>query len=193
MPEKKKMQKDMIKKFLPIGVQNFAQMINGNFVYVDKTRYVYELARVPQAFYFLSRPRRFGKSLLVSTFKALFEGRKDLFKGLWVENSDWDWKPHPVVNIDFNGIDATNATLLQESLSIALDKIAELHEVALPERREGGDGARVAAPPQLLDGGLLDLPVPGGQVRDQLPEFGGFAFLGGGGERQEAGGRETLR
>ncbi|MDZ7362798.1 MAG: ATP-binding protein [candidate division KSB1 bacterium] len=122
-----------MKKFLPIGVQNFAQMINGNFVYVDKTRYVYELARVPQAFYFLSRPRRFGKSLLASTFKSLFAGQKELFKELWIANTDWTWKPHPVVIVDFNGIDATNATILEESLSSALDKIADSYGIALQE------------------------------------------------------------
>lgn len=120
-----------MKKFLPLAVQDFAQMITGNFVYVDKTRHVYEMAHVPQAYYFLSRPRRFGKTLLVSTLKALFEGRKELFKGLWIENSDWAWKPHPVVQIDFNGIDATEAAILEKSLSVVLDKIAEPHGILL--------------------------------------------------------------
>jgi len=120
-----------MKKFLPIGVQDFAQMIDGNFVYVDKTRYVYEIARVPQAFYFFSRPRRFGKSLLVSTLKSLFAGRKDLFKNLWIEKSDWPWKPHPIVNVDFNGVDATDAKILEKSLSITLDEMAELHQLTL--------------------------------------------------------------
>jgi hypothetical protein len=120
-----------MKKFLPVGVHVFAEMINGNFVYVDKTRWIYEMARIPQAFYFLSRPRRFGKSLLVSTLRALFEGRKELFKSLWIENSDWTWKPHPVVQLDFNGMDATTATTLEKSLSITLDEIAERHAVEL--------------------------------------------------------------
>ncbi|MFQ5633605.1 MAG: AAA family ATPase, partial [bacterium] len=60
-----------MEKFLPVSVRDFGQMITGNFVYVDKTRYVYEMVRVPQAYYFLSRPRRFGKSLTVSTLAAL--------------------------------------------------------------------------------------------------------------------------
>lgn len=59
-----------MEKFLPISVRDFEQMIDGNFVYVDKSRYVYEMARIPQAYYFLARPRRFGKSLLASTLKA---------------------------------------------------------------------------------------------------------------------------
>jgi hypothetical protein len=122
-----------MKKFLPVGVSNFAEMIEGNFVYVDKTRRIYEMARIPQAFYFLSRPRRFGKSLLVSTLKELFEGRKELFKGLWIENSAWDWKPHPVVTVDFNGIDATNVTTLEKSLTSTLNQTAKLHGITLNE------------------------------------------------------------
>ena len=65
----------------PIGIQDFAKIINGNMVYVDKTDLVYQLAS-SEGVYFLSRPRRFGKSLLVSTLKYYFQGRKDLFKGL---------------------------------------------------------------------------------------------------------------
>lgn len=118
-------------KFLPISVRDFGLMITGNFVYVDKTRFIYEMARVPQAYYFLARPRRFGKSLLVSTLKALFEGRKELFKGLWIENSAWEWKSHPVLEIDFNEVDARNAQTLQESLSNRLDHLAGLHDVEL--------------------------------------------------------------
>jgi len=123
-----------MEKFLPISVRDFEQMITGNFVYVDKSRYVYEMARIPQAYYFLARPRRFGKSLLASTLKALFEGRKDLFKGLWVETSGWDWKPHPVLEIDFSEIDAADTATLQESLSIALDRAADVHGLQLSHR-----------------------------------------------------------
>jgi hypothetical protein len=120
-----------MEKFLPISVRDFEQMIAGNFVYIDKTRYIYEMARVPQAYYFLSRPRRFGKSLLVSTLKALFEGRKELFKGLWIENSDWPWQPHPVIEIDFSEVDLTDVGTLQESLSNRLDHLAGLHGIQL--------------------------------------------------------------
>jgi len=106
-------------------------MITGNFVYVDKTRYIYEMARIPQGFYFLSRPRRFGKSLLVSTLKALFESKKELFKGLWIENSHWQWQPHRVVQIDFNGVKSSDAKALEKSLLITLDQIAAQHGVVL--------------------------------------------------------------
>jgi hypothetical protein len=120
-----------MEKFLPLSVNDFPQMITGNFVYVDKTRYVYEMARVPQAYYFLSRPRRFGKSLLVSTLGALFEGRKELFEGLWIANSDWQWQKHPVVEIDFNGIKVTDADSLEKSLLLTLDRIAKAHGIKL--------------------------------------------------------------
>ena len=86
----------------PIGIQDFASIINGGFVYVDKTELVYQLACV-KGVYFLSRPRRFGKSLLVSTLKYYFQGRKDLFKGLKMEQLEKDWKEYPVFEIDFNG------------------------------------------------------------------------------------------
>jgi len=120
-----------MEKFLPTSTHDFPQMITGNFVYVDKTRYVYEMARIPQAYYFLSRPRRFGKSLLVSTLGALFEGKKELFKGLWIENSDWPWKTHPVIRIDFSEIDLTNAEALEKHLLVVLDEIAEQHAISL--------------------------------------------------------------
>jgi hypothetical protein len=120
-----------MEKFLPISVRDFDRMITGNFVYVDKTRYIYEMVRIPQAYYFLSRPRRFGKSLQVSTLKSLFEGRKELFKGLWIERSDWPWQPHPVVNIDFSQIKLTDAEALEKSLSITLDENAERNGVTL--------------------------------------------------------------
>lgn len=85
-------------KRLPIGVQSFSKMRNENFVYVDKTEHIYNLARYG-GHYFLSRPRRFGKSLMVSTIKQLFQGNRPLFKGLWIEDK-WDWsKTNPVIHI----------------------------------------------------------------------------------------------
>jgi hypothetical protein len=120
-----------MEKFLPISVRDFEQMIAGNFVYIDKTHHIYEMVRIPQAYYFLSRPRRFGKSLLVSTLKALFEGRKELFKGLWIENSDWRWQPHPVLELDFSEVDLTDVETLQASLSNRLNHLAGLHGIQL--------------------------------------------------------------
>lgn len=88
------------RKLLPIGVQTFKKMRGNDYVYVDKTEHIYNLAST-QSQYFLSRPRRFGKSLMISTFKELFEGNRLLFKGLWIEDK-WDWsKIHPVIHLSF--------------------------------------------------------------------------------------------
>ncbi len=84
-------------KPLPISIQHFEELREKGAVYVDKTPLIYNLATHGKA-YFLSRPRRFGKSLLISTFDALFSGKKNLFEGLWMDQSDWDWKSHPVKN-----------------------------------------------------------------------------------------------
>ena len=83
----------------PIGVQTFEEMINGKYVYVDKTDLVYDLAS--RHICFLSRPRRFGKSLLISTLDAYFSGKKELFKGLKIEDLEKDWTEYPVLRIDF--------------------------------------------------------------------------------------------
>ena len=90
----------------PIGIQTFSQIIEQDFVYVDKTDMVYSLATEGKV-YFLSRPRRFGKSLLLSTLRAYFEGRKELFRGLKIEALEKDWHPHTVFHFDFNGINFT--------------------------------------------------------------------------------------
>ena len=85
----------------PIGIQSFPDIREREFVYVDKTAFVYRMALMGK-FYFLSRPRRFGKSLLVSTMEAYFLGRKDLFKGLAIEQLETEWKTHPVLHLDLN-------------------------------------------------------------------------------------------
>ncbi|KKP25010.1 MAG: AAA-ATPase, partial [candidate division TM6 bacterium GW2011_GWF2_30_66] len=91
---------DYMKK-LPIGLQAFSTLIEDGCVYVDKTKYIYELI---QGYYiFFSRPRRFGKSLLCSTLCELFSGNRDLFKGLWIdENTDYCWPVHPVIYLDLS-------------------------------------------------------------------------------------------
>lgn len=96
----------------PIGIQSFDQLIEDGYVYVDKTDLVYRLVKEGKI-YFLSRPRRFGKSLLVSTLKNYFLGRKELFKGLKMEALEKDWKVYPVFHIDFNGGNFTQKGVLQ--------------------------------------------------------------------------------
>ena len=107
----------------PVGIQTFAKIIGGGYTYVDKTHYIKSLLSQGQ-FIFLSRPRRFGKSLLLSTLEAYFEGRRDLFKGLAADNMDLDWKPSPVLHFDFN---AENFSL-ENGLELLLDSYLRTHE-----------------------------------------------------------------
>ncbi len=90
-------------KKLPIGVQTFSKLQKGGYAYVDKTELIYQLTHRAGDYYFLARPRRFGKSLLVSTLKSAFSGQKSLFKGLYLEKN-WDWDiAYPVIEISFGG------------------------------------------------------------------------------------------
>ena len=89
-------------KKLPIGRQEFSELINENCIYVDKTEFIFKLLN--QKYFFLSRPRRFGKSLLLNTIKEIFYGNKELFKGLWIYDKI-DWQIHPVIKISFSKID----------------------------------------------------------------------------------------
>lgn len=86
----------------PIGIQNFGELRNNNYVYIDKTGLIYRLTHTNKV-YFLSRPRRFGKSLLVSTLEAYFLGKKELFKGLAMESLEKEWNTYPVLHVDFSG------------------------------------------------------------------------------------------
>ena len=86
----------------PIGIQSFEKLVTEGYCYVDKTEQIYQLTH-DGTIYFLSRPRRFGKSLLVSTLKNYFLGKKELFKGLAIEKLETEWKKYPVFHIDFNG------------------------------------------------------------------------------------------
>jgi hypothetical protein len=95
-------------KKLPIGIQSFEKLRDDNYVYVDKTRFVYDLAHSGGNYFFLSRPRRFGKSLLLTTLKAYFEGKRNLFEGLAIMELEHDWKQHPVLHLDLNTGDYTS-------------------------------------------------------------------------------------
>lgn len=116
-------------KKLPIGIQTFAELIQENYLYVDKTRHIVELIQAGK-YFFLSRPRRFGKSLLVSTLYEIFSGNQTLFQGLSISNQI-EWLPYPVIVIDFNGISSNDAKVFQTSLSFFLKKVASRYEVTL--------------------------------------------------------------
>lgn len=104
----------------PVGIQTFKDIREGGFVYVDKTRYVYELAHRAGKAYFLSRPRRFGKSLLLSTMQAYFEGRRELFEGLEIAELETNWEAHPVIRLDLSTVKTTDPGQLIDLLDFAL-------------------------------------------------------------------------
>lgn len=114
---------------LPIGIQSFEELRKGGFLYIDKTWYIHKLA-TSNKYYFLSRPRRFGKSLLVSTLRGLFEGNRELFEGLWIENH-WDWTAtNPVILLQFNKA-SYKISGLEAALHEELERLSELFDVSL--------------------------------------------------------------
>lgn len=104
-------------KKLPIGIHTFSQIIAENYLYIDKTKEAYELVNTYK-YAFLSRPRRFGKSLFLTTLQSLFEGKKDLFKGLYIYDK-YDFTPYPVIRIHWGG-DFTSKSSLQSEVHSAL-------------------------------------------------------------------------
>lgn len=110
----------------PIGIQSFDKIILDGYVYVDKTQQIYNLVHTG-TIYFLSRPRRFGKSLLVSTLKNYFLGRKELFKGLAIERLETEWAEYPVFHIDFNGDDFTMAGTLEKKISGMIESWEQIY------------------------------------------------------------------
>jgi predicted AAA-ATPase len=112
-------------KLLPTDISSFELLIKNNCVYVDKTEYIYLLFGTGLRYYFLSRPRRFGKTLLISTLEHLFLGNRELFKGLWIDSSDWQWKKHPIVHLDFTAIAHDSAERLDQGIRDKLDLISE--------------------------------------------------------------------
>ncbi len=113
----------------PIGIQSFEQIITDGYVYVDKTALLYTLTHEGKV-YFLSRPRRFGKSLLVSTLENYYLGRKELFKGLAIEKLETEWKEYPVFRIDFSTGVFSNATVLTQSVDGLLTEWEDKYKVA---------------------------------------------------------------
>jgi hypothetical protein len=105
----------------PIGIQSFSEIRKGGYVYIDKTAQIYELATTGK-YYFLSRPRRFGKSLLLSTLEAYFLGQKDLFKGLAIEKLEKEWTVYPVLHIDMTSEDYTDEAGLKAMLNMYLSQ-----------------------------------------------------------------------
>lgn len=125
----------------PIGIQDFESLRTNDYTYVDKTSLIYKLANEGK-YYFLSRPRRFGKSLLVSTLSAYFSGKRELFKGLEIEQLDKDWKKYPVMHLDLNTDKYDSKEVLEQRLNLFLSDWEEhygrnINEVTLSQRFEG--------------------------------------------------------
>ncbi len=114
-------------KFCPVGIQTFEKIIEGNYLYIDKTEYVYNLAKSAPTYYFLSRPRRFGKSLLTSTLKSYFEGRRELFKGLAIDKLETEWTQYPVLHFDMSTAKHVDKEQLESMLRFQLSEYERIY------------------------------------------------------------------
>ena len=120
-------------KNLTSSVYSFEKLRNEGYLYVDKTEFIWNLINPAGESYFLSRPRRFGKSLTLSTLKSVFQGKKELFKGLAIYDKPYDWKKHPIIHLDLNGFDFSTVEAVNSSLSRLMRETAEIHHVTLAE------------------------------------------------------------
>ena len=116
-------------RYLARDVSTFSLMIEGNYIYVDKTQDIYNLYAKKDRYHFLARPRRFGKSLLISTLKELFSGKKELFKGLWIDSSDFAFEEHPILHFDFSSIAHRSPEDLNTSLHKRINDIAKSYDI----------------------------------------------------------------
>ena len=121
-------------KLYPVGIQTFEEIITRNLLYVDKTEYVYRMTHSGGKHFFLSRPRRFGKSLLVSTFKSYFLGKKELFKGLAIEKLEKDWTEYPVLHFSMAGGKHMEKDQLERYLDFELNKLEKLFGIDTPRQ-----------------------------------------------------------
>ena len=122
-----KMSMEEIVNKYPVGIQTFSNIREGNYLYVDKTSYIADFRRKGMKYIFLSRPRRFGKSLFVSTLDAFFSGRKDLFEGLAIAEYEKEWVKHPVLHIDLSGAKHLNPETLRNYLQLELLRYEKIY------------------------------------------------------------------
>ena len=132
---------EIVNKY-PVGIQTFENIIEGNYLYVDKTKYIVDFRTKGMKYIFLSRPRRFGKSLFASTLQAYFEGRKELFEGLAIADYEKEWVKHPVLHFDMSGAKHFDAEALKHYLDLQLIPYEELYgknenEIYPNERLDG--------------------------------------------------------
>jgi len=118
-------------KPITTSIHTFQRLIDGGYVYVDKTELLWKLVGPPSGAYFLSRPRRFGKSLTLSTFEEIFQGNRELFRGLAIYDKPFEWKTHPVIRIDLGDKQVTSAEELKTVLSLTVKEVADGHGLSL--------------------------------------------------------------
>ena len=131
------------KRRYPVGIQTFEKIIEDNGVYIDKTEYVYKMSSSMTQNFFLSRPRRFGKSLLVSTMKAYFEGRRELFKGLAIDKLEKDWIQYPVLRFDLSAGKYYELERVGEIFNMILNQYEE--EYGLEKKKDWDFASRFTA------------------------------------------------
>ncbi|MDR3246815.1 MAG: AAA family ATPase, partial [Prevotellaceae bacterium] len=123
---------------LPVGMQSFEKLRKREGIYVDKTQYILQMLSSTGTIYFLSRPRRFGKSLLISTLEAVFQGQKELFEGLYIYDK-WNWnEKFPVIHLDFGDRDYGSGEELKLSLNGFVDSTAQDNQISLIESTLSG-------------------------------------------------------
>lgn len=125
-------------RIYPVGIQNFEEIRKGNYSYIDKTALVYKLVQSGK-YYFLSRPRRFGKSLLLSTLESYFRGKKELFRGLAIEKLEKEWKEYPVLHLDLN---TQKYDTLQALLDVLEENLGKWEDMYGSSARESGVARR---------------------------------------------------
>ncbi len=120
-----------MRKYLNTSASTYENIINANFMYVDKTKELYKIINHDQGQYFLSRPRRFGKSMLLSTLRAVFEGKKELFKNQYIYNQEYDWKEYPIIHLKMNSITTDTIDNFKRRLMDELDDISKKFSITL--------------------------------------------------------------
>ena len=121
-------------RLLPIGIQDFEDLRKRECIYVDKTAFIYKLAKEGKP-YFLSRPRRFGKSLLLSTMEYYFLGKQELFKGLAIEKLEKDWTEYPVLKISFGADNYQDLVSLKSAINLQLSRYEKIYNIEVNDER----------------------------------------------------------
>ena len=121
-------------KSILIGNPSFENLITNDYIYIDKTDILYNLIKLKGTYFFCSRPRRFGKTLTISTLEAIFQGKKELFKGLKIYDMDYDWKEYPVIHIDLGNVQGSNAEELTIALKDEISIIASQYGIRLKSK-----------------------------------------------------------